>query len=101
MQNINIESSQRSSPSVLRHRRTDGSDLSQKKSGLKIYNSMYHNFDYEHHAKQKRTFAEMIADRSTPSNVSEHSIIIHNDGNVHFTFKRLFTEFLLKFKSIM
>lgn len=75
------------------------SELNQKKSPLKIYNSMYNNFDYEYHTKQKRITGEMIADRSTPSNVSEQSIIVHNDGDIYLELSHYNTLFSLSYNS--
>lgn len=49
---------------------------------FKIYNTTFHDFGYEQTQQQKRTFHEMFADRSTPSNLSDQSLIGSSDGKV-------------------
>jgi len=52
------------------------------KNVYKIYNTTFHDFGYEQTQQQKRTFHEMFADKSTPSNLSDQSLIGSSDGNI-------------------
>lgn len=54
-------------------------DDSKSKGTLKMYNTTFHGFGYEHTQKQKRTFVE--CENSTPSELSDQSFNGTTDGN--------------------
>lgn len=52
-----------------------------QKTPVKIYNSNLNKFDYEVNMKHKRNKSD-FNNLHTPSNVSVHSMVIHNDSNL-------------------
>ena len=47
---------------------------------------MFHNFDYEHTQKQKNTFIEVYAEKSTPSDISQQSIVENNTDSKQISY---------------
>lgn len=54
-----------------------------KKNVYITYNTILHNFDYEHAQKQKNTFVEVYAEKSTPSDISKQEISENNNDSKH------------------